>query len=261
MKWYRVKWEGFIIIDDNADMNESTLLQSGYDKKTLRCVPSKEEYEKNVVSVNSTCAVVEKERETAEIPHENHNDFTVSELLLEKELMTDNMSIRQALKLHPKMARDAIRLELKTILEFKTWEYVKEGDLSDEERKKIIISFMFLKNKFGKDNKLDKIKARLVAGGHMQDRSSIDPESVSSTTLRTPSYNTLLNIGAFEDSEISVIDIRSAYLQADLPVDLKIYMRINKELVEILKEVDPSIAEYINDKGEVLVRLKKRYTG
>ena len=261
-KWYKVKWTGFKIIEDNADMVESQLLKIGYTRSELRAFPSQEMYEKTV-AVNVTDALGAKERERAEIPFDtmSNQDFFMSEMLLEKDLMTDNMSIRQALKMHPKMARDAILLELKTILEFNTWTYVKKSEISEEEMKKVLISFMFLKNKFGKNNLLEKIKARLVAGGHMQDRASIDPESVSSTTLRTPSYNTLLNIGVFEDAEISIIDIRSAYLQASLPPELTIHMKLNKDIVEILKEIDPSVVEFITETGEVFVKLNKALYG
>ena len=112
MKWYKVKWSGFLIIDDNADMAESQLLESGHSKMFIRNIPSKENYEKSIVRVNSTILSGEKERERAEIPHEavTNQDFFMSEMMLEKELMTDNMSVKQALKLHPKMAREAIIL-------------------------------------------------------------------------------------------------------------------------------------------------------
>ena len=52
--------------------------------------------------------------------------------------------------------------------------YVKES---------IITSSMFLKDKYTADGKFDKLKSRLVAGGHLQDRNIYD--NGSSPTVST----------------------------------------------------------------------------
>ena len=44
------------------------------------------------------------------------------------------------------------------------------GDLTEDEYRRAITSRMFLKNKYRVDGTFEKIKARLVAGGHLQDR-------------------------------------------------------------------------------------------
>ena len=53
----------------------------------------------------------------------------------------------------------------------KVWEPISVNTLSISERKKVIRSSMFLKEKFSSTGEFQKLKARLVAGGHMQDRS------------------------------------------------------------------------------------------
>jgi hypothetical protein len=159
------------------------------------------------------------------------------------------------------MAMSGIIEEIKTIISFGTWKYVHKQDLSDEEVKNMLSCFMFLKNKFGEKNAIEKIKARLVAGGHMQDRETLDPEMISSTTLRTASYQIILNLAALEDSELSIIDIRSAYLQAKLPDDLVIHMVLRKDIADIVIRVDPTAATFQNEKGEIYVRLIKALYG
>ena len=55
--------------------------------------------------------------------------------------------------------------------------------LTQAEIKEAIFSLMFLKEKFFPDGTFDKLKARLVANGNMQDRSLYVTSSVSSPAV------------------------------------------------------------------------------
>ena len=68
--------------------------------------------------------------------------------------------------------------------------------LTAAEMRKVIRSKMFLKAKFLPDGAFDKLKARLVAGGHMQNRADYD--DVSSPTIATQSAFMLAAIAAKE---------------------------------------------------------------
>ena len=57
-------------------------------------------------------------------------------------------------------------------------------DLSLEEKKNIIRSSMFVKEKFLSNGDFDKLKARLVGGGDQQNRSDYDIDLLSSTAAR-----------------------------------------------------------------------------
>ena len=120
---------------------------------------------------------------------------------------------------------------------------------------------MFLKHKFGLGNTLKAIKARLVAGGHQQDLSQIDPENISSSTLRTASFNVLLNFAAYHKMDLSIIDIKSAYLHAKLPDDVVIHMTIIKEITAMIVKIDPKALKFVDNKGELTVRLRKALYG
>ena len=148
------------------------------------------------------------------------------------------------------MADQGILDELQTLIDFDTWDYVYLKDLTPQQFKDRINSFMFLKHKFGMGNTLKAIKARLVAGGHQQDLSNIDPENISSSTLRTASYNVLLNFAAYHKMGLSIIDIKSAYLHAKLPDDVVIHMTINKEITDMIVIIDPKALKFVDNKGE-----------
>ena len=45
-----------------------------------------------------------------------------------------------------------------------------------------IMSMMFMKEKYSPSGEFEKLKARLVAGGHMQDRSVYEVENITSPT-------------------------------------------------------------------------------
>jgi len=61
--------------------------------------------------------------------------------------------------------------ELKQMLDKGVWISVGVISLTYEQRKSIIRSSIFLKEKFTSTGVFDKLKARLDAGGNMQDRS------------------------------------------------------------------------------------------
>ena len=310
-KFFRVKWSGFLLLNDSCDMSESKLLDT-YSITDLRAIPSLRTFKlrnkesKMIfitnVSVNPKIKeIVEEEKEKPLQEQMNDEDMweaiinrllarkekpslaeerLINSLLARKEtpslaeehanpkdfqgaknLSGENMTMAEGLEQNPVMAKEGIYDEVRTILEFKTWEYVHAKDLTEKQLEEVISCFMFLKNKFGVDNVIEKIKARLVGGGHMQDKIQLDPELISSTTLRTASYNIIVNIAAFEDRDLSVIDIRSAYLQASLPEGVVVFMLIRKDLADIIIELDPSAIPFLNEKGQLYVRLKKALYG
>ncbi len=271
IKMFHVKWQGWILIDRHYDLSESELLDANFSSAELNIVPTEKIYNLKF-SLHNTIVMfdtkqltasnfLEKETPSLQDDYLCEDDLTISEIMLDKVLMTDNMSIRQAKKVNYDMACESIKLELNTILEFKTWIYTHKCDLSAEELNKTIISFMFLKNKYGVNNTLKLIKARLVAGGHMQDLTMIDPETISASTLRTASFNTLLNYATFNKVKLTILDVRSAYLQCSLPPDTIIHMKLSADIVEILITIDPSVEKYKDEKGEVYVVLKQALYG
>ncbi len=75
------------------------------------------------------------------------------------------ISVTKALKNCLHMSKDAIRSELKQILEKSVRKYVYKADLSKKQLKAVIRSYTFLKEKHDARGAFFKMKARLVAGG------------------------------------------------------------------------------------------------
>ncbi len=68
-------------------------------------------------------------------------------------------------------------------MDVKAFQSVHSGGLSEQTRKKIIPSHIFLKEKLLANGEFDKMKARLVAGGNY-----VDPRSVGKP-MRQPSIH------------------------------------------------------------------------
>ena len=90
------------------------------------------------------------------------------------------------------------------------------AEIPTGEKSSRIYSSMFLKEKFHPDGGLKKLKARLVAGGNMQDRSLYDDNSISSPTASVPAVLIVSALGADQDQIICSIDFPGAYLNADI---------------------------------------------
>jgi len=75
------------------------------------------------------------------------------------------ISVRAAQKDREDEARPVIMAELQQMVEKKVWHGVNSNSLSAAERKTVIRSSMFLKDKYMASGAFDKLKARLVARG------------------------------------------------------------------------------------------------
>ena len=120
---------------------------------------------------------------------------------------------------------------------------------------------MFLKDKYTPEGKFDKLKSRLVAGGHLQDREIYD--NGSSPTVSTTSVFIIASIAAKENRSLATIDFPGAFLNSDMPLEGShtVFMRLNKYLTDVLISIDKSYMKYVNDKGTCIVKLKKALYG
>ena len=73
------------------------------------------------------------------------------------------------------------------------------------------------------DGSIDKFKARLVADGNTQ-KYGIDYDRIFATVVTSLTIRLVLIIAAARDYDLSSLDIRQAYLQAEIKEDL--YMRV-----------------------------------
>ena len=118
-----------------------------------------------------------------------------------------------------------------------------------------IRSHMFLRQKFDAEGNFEKLRARLVAGGNMQNRDEILYDSVSSPTAATPFVFAIAAIAAQENRHVITADIPVAYLNAD-NCELGITMILDPYLSEVIARLDPSYAQFRRSDGTTVVQVK-----
>lgn len=118
---------------------------------------------------------------------------------------------------------------------------------------------MYLKRKTHPDGSFDKYKARLVAGGDQQDKRLYD--DLSSPTLSTSAVFTIAAISAHERRHVAVVDIRGAFLNAHMTAGVPVHMRLDKTMSDIIIALDRTYGRYADDKGRVVVLLKRALYG
>jgi hypothetical protein len=151
----------------------------------------------------------------------------------------------------------AIQIELKSMIEKNVWEPIHRSDLSLTEQKSIIKSLAFLKQKYKPDGTPDKVKARLVAGGHMQDETL--SSDTSSPTVNITNVFMEASINAMRGMKCATADIGSAYLNAEMKEN--IFMKLHKHVSTILCDLFGEYKKYLNPDGTILVKLKKAQYG
>jgi hypothetical protein len=169
-----------------------------------------------------------------------------------------NMSIKKALEKWSDKAASAIRDELTQMIDKQVWTAVQKSSIP--RGNKIIPSFMFLKEKYLSSGDLERIKARLVAGGHIQDLSPYS--DTSSPTADLTSVFIVYTIAAHEKRKVVTVDVKGAYLNADIKE--KVFMRISKDMVDILLKTDKGrelYGAFVDSDGCLYVQLDKALYG
>jgi hypothetical protein len=124
--------------------------------------------------------------------------------------------------------------------------------------RKAIMSSMFLKAKFISTGEFDKLKARLVGGGHQQDKSEYG--DISSPTVATSSVFMIASLAALEQRRVVTVDIAAAYLNADMTGE-EVLMKLDETMAAILVKIKPEYRQFLTEKGTMIVRLDKALYG
>jgi hypothetical protein len=167
------------------------------------------------------------------------------------------ISVKKALVQFGKSAEDSIEKEFRQLLEKEVFKPVDYRNLTNEEYKAVIRSHMFLKEKHQADGSFDKLKARFVAGGNMQDKSIYD--DISSSTASSQTVFTNAAIAAHEGRKVKVGDVPGAYLNS--PMKMRVLMLIDKVNADILVKIDPRYEAFRRPDGCIIVVLLKALYG
>lgn len=119
------------------------------------------------------------------------------------------MSVQAALGGHGAAAKTVMERELLQFVEKKVFHPVLLRGLNREQRQRILPSKMFLKEKVFPDGTFDKLKARLVAEGHRQDRTMYREEDTSSPTA---AYCSVMSVCGVQREQVACCDIGGGVL-------------------------------------------------
>jgi hypothetical protein len=173
-----------------------------------------------------------------------------------------HMSLARGLRKHGTVGLEALMKELRSIHDTGTIEGVDFSKLTPAQKGRAIRSFLFYKEKYFPDGKFDKLKARLVASGDLQDRSLYAETQTSSPTVATETVFMVAAIAGRERRKVVTIDIGSAFLRGKFEDDSEpIIMRLDKQMADGLCKIDPAYKAFKRPDGSLYVQLKKPLYG
>ncbi len=177
----------------------------------------------------------------------------------------NRMSVRQALEHENadkrKASADAIEAEIKQLMDIGAFHPIRVEQLSEQERKRIIPSHMFLKEKLLANGDFDRMKARLVAGGNFVDARSVGETNAPTVNPFTVFF--MLNVAAQHGVELLTADIKGAYLIPDIAEGSgpDTYVWIEKSLTEMFVKLYPNLRTYVYHNGKLVFKLRKYLYG
>jgi Reverse transcriptase (RNA-dependent DNA polymerase) len=171
------------------------------------------------------------------------------------------MSVQQGLdKLGDKAMVSIVKEMTQMVVDKPVWEPVDVESWSRDKLKRIITSSMFLKEKYTADGVFEKLKSRLVAGGHLQDRAIYS--NGESPTVSTQAVFMVAAIAAMEKRAVCTIDVPGAFLNGVMDETKEpVYMKLNKFLTSVVVNIDPSYATFVRKDGTCVVKLTRALYG
>lgn len=165
-----------------------------------------------------------------------------------------NVSVKKALRTHGNVAKLTIQSELRQLFVRKTVIPLmdpKDGVKSKHTR--IIPSSMFLKEKYLADGTFEKLKARLVAGGHRVDQTLYGRDETFAATIKYESLLMTLSVASYQDRELETFDFPAAFLNGVLknPQVMKLERALTKEVVEMY----PQYSKFVQKDGTMLLNV------
>ena len=168
-----------------------------------------------------------------------------------------NISVKEVIRLHTTSAESAIVQEMDQLFKDKcVLVPIQKVNSQGRKHTKVLPSSMFCKEKrSARTNDFEKLKAKLVGGGHMTDRSLYTSQDTSLPTVKTESLMTLLCVAAFEKRHIATMDVPGAYLNASLEHPHTI--RIPRDVTEVYVRHRPELSRFVQPNGTILTDVSK----
>ena len=169
-----------------------------------------------------------------------------------------NITVRKAMQEMREAATQAIESELTSMVTKDVLNPIDYDKLTPSQKKLGLYSHMFLKDKYYPDGEFEKLKARLVGGGNFQDRDTLSTDP-SSPTVDFLTVQLILNLTCAQKLKTAVLDIKTAYLNADL--DEEVYIAIDPECAKIFVKLYPQYSKYVRHNGTLVCLVQKALYG
>jgi hypothetical protein len=168
---------------------------------------------------------------------------------------TEHMTISEGLALGGELALKGIHKEITSFMDRDTGVPIQLADIKD--KSKIVPAGFLLKPKLKKDEIV--FKGRLIAYGNRQQNTG--DMVVYAATANTTNIMMGLAWNAHLKNHLLHMDIETAFLECYLDVEDIVYLRINKNVADIMINLYPYLVEYVDGKGNLFFKLKKALYG
>ena len=149
--------------------------------------------------------------------------------------------------------------EVKALYENGTFEGVLPKDVKGSRLRKIIRSFIILREKFDAEGNFEKLKARLVANGAQMDPTT--HTDLSSPTVSLTFLLMMVVVAAREPCKVATMDVGNAFVKASMDDEDEVLVTLDQLTAALLCQIDRSYEQFLNDKMEMVVKLKKALYG
>ena len=180
-----------------------------------------------------------------------------------------HVTAKRAMRDDPEQSEPAIMQELQNLTDKLVLRGVHTENLTPGQRSRILRSQMNVTKKVtpssdGSGRTLDRVKARLVAGGDGQDRNHYSRSETTSPTASTSGLAITLMLAAATGCHCVTADIGCAYLNATMPKndpDKLVFIRIPPHIAAMLVKVDPKMRKYLRTDGSLVAELDRALYG
>jgi hypothetical protein len=114
---------------------------------------------------------------------------------------------------------------------------------------------MLNKEKFNSEGLFDKIKARLIALGNLQE--AMERAMTEAPTASLQSFYLMILIATKRNIKLLSIDVSGAFLNAKLDEEEEVYVSLPSKLAQLAIQDDVSLRKYLQSNGSLVARLKK----
>ncbi len=148
--------------------------------------------------------------------------------------------------------------ELRELLDRKVFTPIAPAEWSKRKTKKVVKSFLFFKEKFNTQGKLDRLKARLVAMDSSAE-SQLHPDK-DAPTVRLESMLMILIMAGSEGRRLMGIDVGNAFLEAIMTGE-DVIIELDAWVSRSLKRMCPALQPFVGTNGKMWVMLDKALYG